>query len=204
MLVYYKYYVCSAKKNANNMKFAIGKKLGMTTVYTDDGAQNVTLVSVEDNAVDLVRSQDKDGYTAVRVKAPKTTKKDVHREFRINPSEDVKIGHAITVEAFEVGEKVSVSALTKGKGFQGVVKRHNFKGGPASHGHRHVLRQPGSIGSAFPQHVLKGKRMAGRVKAARATNKGLKIVKIDVENNILAIKGSVPGVAGRIVEIAAT
>jgi len=189
--------------NANNMKFAIGKKLGMTTIYTDDGAQNVTLVSVENNTVDLVRSEDKDGYSAVRVSAPKTGKKDVRREFRSELPEGMEIGQAITVESFAVGEKVSVSALTKGKGFQGVVKRYNFKGGPASHGHRHVLRQPGSIGSAFPQHVLKGKRMAGRVKAARATNKGLTVVHIDVENNILAIKGSVPGVAGRIVEVTA-
>ena len=94
-----------------------------------------------------------------------------------------------------------VSAVTKAKGFQGVVKRHGFKGGPATHGHRHALRAPGSIGSAYPQHVIKGKKMAGRTGGNYSTVRNLKIVAIDKETNMIALKGAVPGVAGRIVEI---
>jgi large subunit ribosomal protein L3 len=94
-----------------------------------------------------------------------------------------------------------VSGITKAKGFQGVVKRHGFKGSPKTHGHKHDLRAPGAIGAGFPEHVVKGKRMAGRMGGTRSTSKNLKIVHIDREKNILGVKGSVPGVVGRIVEI---
>jgi len=186
------------------MKFAIGKKLGMTTIYTDDGAQNVTLVEIEPNTVDITRNEEKNGYTSVRVSAPGIGKKVVRKEFRVQDVTDVELGSKIDATTFTQGDTVSVSAPKKAKGFQGVVKRYNFKGGPASHGHRHVLRSPGSIGSAFPQHVRKGKRMAGRVSASRATNKGLKVVHVDASRNIIAVKGSVPGVAGRVVEVVTT
>ncbi len=186
------------------MKFAIGKKLGMTTIYTEDGAQNVTLVEIEPNTIDITRSEEKNGYTAVRLSAPGMGRKEVRKEFRVKDTEGIELGSKVDASTFTEGDIVSVSAPTKAKGFQGVVKRHNFKGGPASHGHRHVLRSPGSIGSAFPQHVRKGKRMAGRVAAGRATNKGLKVVHIDAPHNIIAVKGSVPGVAGRVVEVVTT
>ena len=183
------------------MKFVLGKKSGMTTIYNEDGAQNVTLVTVEPNIVDLIRNEEKDGYNAVRLSVGKTTKKDIAREFRVPGEAELKKDDTVSVDIFEVGDVVKVTAQSKAKGFQGVVKRHGFKGGPASHGHRHVLRAPGSIGSAYPQHVLKGRKMAGRTGGERSTSMNLKVVAVDAEKNLIALKGSVPGVAGRIVEI---
>ncbi len=182
------------------MKFALGKKLGMTTIHDENGAHNVTLVEIAPHNVDILRSSEKDGYNAVRLSAQKTTKKKHQVEFRTDET-TLAVGDKIDATMFAVGDIVRVSAVAKAKGFQGVVKRHGFKGGPASHGHRHVLRAPGSIGSAFPQHVIKGKRMAGRDGGKRATIKGLKVIAIDEKINTVALKGSVPGVAGRMVEI---
>lgn len=184
------------------MKFILGKKLGMTTIYNDDGAQNVTLVDCADNTVCAVRTKEKDQYEAVCLEVPKTAKKKHQKEFRTEGSE-LKAGDAVSVDIFEEGEEVSVRGISKGKGFQGVVKRHGFAGGPATHGHRHALRAPGSIGSAYPQHVIKGKRMAGRMGSDRITTRNIKVVHIDKEKNIIALKGAVPGVAGRIVEVSA-
>jgi len=183
------------------MKFILGKKSGMTTIYNEDGAQNVTLVTVTPNVIDMIRTTDKDGYSAVRLSTDKTKNITCSREFRVDNTDDFKEKDNVTVDIFEVGDKVKVSGLSKAKGFQGVVKRHGFKGGPATHGHRHVLRAPGSIGSAYPQHVLKGRKMAGRMGGNRVTTKGLTVVAVDKEKNILALKGAVPGVVGRIVEI---
>jgi large subunit ribosomal protein L3 len=187
--------------NDKNMKFVLGKKSGMTTIYNEQGAQNVTLVTVEPNVVDLVRTEKKDGYNAVRLSVPKTSNVVCASEFRVEGEIELKVNDTVGVDVFEVGDVVKVSAQSKGKGFQGVVKRHGFKGGPASHGHRHVLRAPGSIGSAYPQHVLKGRKMAGRTGGERATSMNLKVVAVDVEKNIIALRGSIPGVSGRIVEI---
>ncbi|PID51747.1 MAG: 50S ribosomal protein L3 [Candidatus Moraniibacteriota bacterium] len=183
------------------MKFVLGKKSGMTTIYNDDGAQNVTLITVEPNTVDLIRDEEKDGYRAVRLSMQKTAQKTYTREFRVDEDVTLKKGDTVDASIFAVGDTVNVAACSKAKGFQGVVKRHGFKGGPASHGHRHVLRTPGSIGSAYPQHVLKGRKMAGRMGGTRVTARGLKVVDVDVENNMIAVKGAVPGVAGRPVEI---
>lgn len=183
------------------MKFVLGKKSGMTTIYNEDGAQNVTLVTVEPNIVDLIRNEEKDGYNAVRLSIDKTPNVKFKKEFRVESTDDFKKDDKVAVDVFEVGDTVKVSAISKAKGFQGVVKRHGFKGGPATHGHRHVLRAPGSIGSAYPQHVLKGKKMAGRTGGERSTSMNLKVVAVDVEKNMIAVKGAVPGVAGRVVEI---
>ncbi len=183
------------------MKFALGKKLGMTTIYDDDGAQNVTLIEIVPNKITNVYTNEKNGRNSVCLSIPKTNKKFFSREFRSDNLSEFSIGNEVDVSVFEKGDIVSVSAITKAKGFQGVVKRHNFKGGPATHGHRHCLRAPGSIGSAYPQHVIKGKRMAGRDGGKRATVSSLKIVLTDSEKDIIAVKGSVPGVAGRIVEV---
>lgn len=181
------------------MKFILGKKLGMTTVFDDNGAQNVTLVECA-SKVSLIRDEVKDGYKAIQLEIAKTRKKSQKVEFRteeINLEKDA----ALDVSTFVIGEKVKVSGITKAKGFQGVVKRHGFRGAPKSHGHKHDLRAPGSIGSGFPEHVIKGKRMAGRMGGARSTTKNIKIVFIDKEKNLLGLKGAVPGNAGGIVEI---
>lgn len=183
------------------MKFVLGKKSGMTTIYNDDGAQNVTLVSVEPNVVEMITNEEDNGYKAVCLSIDKTANKKFTKEFRVDSAEDFKVKDTVDVSIFQVGDTVKVSAPSKAKGFQGVVKRHGFKGGPASHGHRHALRQAGSIGCAFPEHVLKGRRMAGRMGGNRTTSMNLKVVHVDVENKMIALKGSVPGVAGRVVEI---
>ncbi len=182
------------------MKAILGKKIGMTTLYdAEKGALNVTLIRCTPNVVRMVRTQERDGYTAVQLEADKTLKKKVRKEFRSD--ETPEEGTEITVDVFEVGDTVKVTGTTKAKGFQGVVKRYGFAGGPASHGHRHVLRQAGSIGSAYPQHVRKGKKMAGRMGGVQHTTKGLTVVLVDAENHIIAVKGAVPGVNGRIVSI---
>jgi len=181
------------------MKFILGKKLGMTTIYGEDGAQNVTLVECGAK-VSLVRTAEKDGYASVQLEADKTARKTLKKEFRVEENE-LKKGDAVDVSIFAEGDTVSVRGVTKAKGFQGVVKRHGFKGAPASHGHKHDLRAPGAIGSGFPEHVVKGKRMAGRMGGVSATTKNIKVVFIDKEKNILGLRGAVPGVIGNIVEI---
>lgn len=133
-------------------------------------------------------------------KMPSQQKKmfEVRREFCLEVDEDVR---SVTVEQFAAGDMVEVTGISKGKGFQGVVKRHGFKGGPASHGHRHVLRAPGSIGGRYPQHVFKGMRMAGRMGGEQVTVKNLSVVMVDRDQNLIAIKGAVPGRRGSVVEI---
>jgi large subunit ribosomal protein L3 len=180
-------------------KFILGKKIGMTTLHTDNGAENVTLVECS-SKVSLVRDEKKDKYTAVQLEIPKTKKRIYKKEFRVSENKLEK-DSLLDVSIFEVGDIVKISGISKAKGFQGVVKRHGFKGAPKTHGHKHDLRAPGSIGSGFPEHVTKGKRMAGRMGGKRATSKNIKIVFIDKEKNILALKGAVPGILGGIVEI---
>lgn len=191
-------------------KFILGKKLGMSTIYDEKkGALNVTLVECGPNIVTQIRNIDKDKYEAVQIgiKSKKRKAKSKNKEKFIKIKEfrgeikDLKIGDAVDINQFQVGDKVKVSGISKAKGFQGVVKRHGFKGSPKSHGHKHDLRAPGSIGATFPEHVIKGKRMAGRMGGVRASAKNLEIVDIDRENNILFLKGAVPGVKGRIVEV---
>ena len=181
-------------------KFILGKKIGMTTIYNEDGAQNVTLVECASKG-SLIKNKEKDGYSAVQLEIQKTKNKKFKKEFRVEENKLEKEAQ-LDVSVFEIGDKVKVSGIAKAKGFQGVVKRHGFKGSPKTHGHKHDLRAPGSIGSGFPEHVTKGKRMAGRMGGKRSTSKNIKIVFIDKEKNILGLKGSVPGVAGRVVEIA--
>jgi len=185
-------------------KFILGKKLGMSTIYDEkQGALNVTLVECAPNVITQIRNSEKDKYEAVQIGLPKLKAKEVFfkiKEFKTE-TKDLKVGDMLNIDQFEVGDKVKVSGISKAKGFQGVVKRHGFKGSPKSHGHKHDLRAPGSIGATFPEHVIKGKRMAGRMGGERATSLNLKIAAIDKENNILFLKGAVPGVKGRIVEI---
>lgn len=176
--------------------------MGMTTLYDKvQGALNVTLIECQPSKVSVVRTVEKNGYSAVQLEIAKTSKVKHRKEFRLSEDATVEVGAEVTMEAFQLGDAVKVSGITKAKGFQGVVKRHGFKGAPATHGHKHDLRAPGSIGAQQPQHVIKGKRMAGRMGGKRASVKNVKIVFIDAAKNIIGIKGAVPGVVGRIVEI---
>lgn len=184
-------------------KFILGKKLGMTTIFNDKReALNVTLVECAAKVSGL-RNKEKDGYSAVQIEMAKTKNKLYKKEFK-NTATEMKIGDEISVDSFEIGDEVNVSGLGKAKGFQGVVKRHGFKGSCASHGHKHDLRAPGSIGAGFPEHVIKGKRMAGRMGGKRVTSRNIEVVLVDKENNLMALKGAVPGVSGAVVEIYTT
>lgn len=186
------------------MKFILGKKLGMTTLYDKErGALNVTLVQCEPNTVSCVRTTEKDGYDAVQLSLVKT-KNSTHRaEFRLDGPATLAVGDTVSADIFAVGDEVKISAVSKAKGFQGGVKRHGFAGAPKTHGHKHDLRAPGSIGAQQPQHVIKGKRMAGRMGGRRSTVKNVQVVYVDAATNIVAVKGAVPGVSGRMVEISA-
>lgn len=188
-------------KKAIMAKFILGKKLGMTTIYDSaKEALNITLVECPLNKVALLRTKEKDKYEAVQVEIQKTKNKIFKKEFRSADSK-LKVGDAIGVDVFSVGDMVNVSGTSKAKGFQGVVKRHGFKGAPKSHGHKHDLRAPGSIGSGFPEHVTKGKRMAGRMGGERSTSKNVEVVYIDKEKNLIGLKGPIAGIPGAIVEI---
>ncbi len=189
------------------MKLIIGKKLGMTTIYNEDGlAQNITLVESGKNIITQIRTQDKDGYTAIQVgleSSSKNRKFDEIQEFRFEPTEisDVKVGDEIKLDNLEVGDIAKLTGTTKGKGYQGVVKKWGFAGSPASHGHRHDERAPGSIGSAYPQKVFKGKKMSGRMGGNNKTIKNVEIIFKDAEKNLLGLKGPIPGNNGSIVRI---
>lgn len=182
------------------MAFILGKKIGMTTIFDEkQGAQNVTLVECG-SKVSFLRTVEKDGYQAVQLEMDKTKKKKAKKEFRAEAAE-LKVGDLVDIFVFKIGDKVKVSGIAKAKGFQGVVKRHGFAGSAKTHGHKHDLRAPGSIGAGFPEHVVKGKRMAGRMGGKRSTSLSMKIVHIDNEKNILGLKGSVPGIPGNVIEI---
>lgn len=198
------------------MKFLLGKKLGMTTLFDETkGALNVTLIVCEENKVTLNRTLEKDGYLAVQLETNKTAKKTVRKEFRIDKGvasaadrttlakelESYLVDGSVNVSLFEVGERVHIAGVTKAKGFQGTVKRYGFAGGRKSHGGKHDLRKPGSIGATFPEHVVKGRRMAGRMGGANMTARNLTVAYINPEEGLIAVRGAVPGVNGRIVKI---
>ena len=188
----------------------------MTQLFTDDQVVPVTLIEVGPCTVAQIKDVEQDGYVAVQVgfgTKKRATKPQrghtkmlgnfaVLREFRPAEMPALKVGDVLTAETFAEGDTVKVSSITKGQGFQGVVKRHNFSGGPASHGQRHVLRTPGSTGSRFPQHTLKGTKMPGRSGGVRRTVRNLKIVKVDAAHNLIAVAGAVPGWRGGIIEVA--
>ena len=201
------------------LKGILGKKIGMTQIFTDDGTRiPVTVVEVGPVTVVQIKTMEKDGYEGVQVGYDPITKekhinnptrnhfKDVAptrhlREFKADDISQVQVGQTIDLTIFSEGEKVNVSGISKGKGFQGVIKRHNFQGGPESHGSR-FHRQPGSIGNrTFPGRVFKGKRMAGHMGAKRVTIMNLEICKVIPEKNLLLIKGAIPSHKGALVEI---
>jgi large subunit ribosomal protein L3 len=209
------------------MSAILAKKLGMTQVFQEDGSvARVTVLQAGPCPVTAIRTQERDGYDAVQLAFGATKEKHLTRaelghlkkadaspmrhlaEFRdaqpgVAEGEELKIGASVTVEAFSVGGRVKVSGTSKGKGFQGTIKRHKFASGPKSHG-SHNVRAPGSIGaSASPARVFKGIRGPGQMGNKRVTQKGLEVVAVDAEENLLLVRGSVPGPRGGVVEVRA-
>jgi large subunit ribosomal protein L3 len=201
------------------MPAILAKKLGMTQLFMDDGrVERVTVLEAGPCPVTGIRTFDRDGYEAVQLAFGASKEKHLSKaelghlkkasapplrhvvEFRDEAGE-LQVGETVTVEAFEVGQKVKIAGTSKGKGFQGTIKRHNFSSGPRSHG-SHNKRKPGSIGaSATPSRVRKGIKMAGRMGGKRVTQLGLTVFDIDAELNLLLVKGAVPGPKNGIVEV---
>jgi large subunit ribosomal protein L3 len=200
----------------------LGRKLGMTQLFMEDG-ERVSATAIEAGPcwVTAVREPERDGYRAIQLAFGETKERRLQKarrghlkkagapalrhlaEFRLGDDEDgeLKIGEQVTVDAFEKGERVKVSGRSKGKGFQGTIRRHNFHRGPVSHG-SHNVRAPGSIGaSATPSRVLKGIRMPGHMGHGRVTQLGLEVLEVDPSRNLLIVRGSVPGPAGALVEV---
>jgi large subunit ribosomal protein L3 len=197
------------------MAFILGKKLKMSQIWKDDKVIPVTLIKAGPITITQIKTKEKDGYNAVQVGFDATKKKinkpekghlkDLGnfrhlKEFKVQNSE-FKIGEILDVNQFQEGDKIKISGLNKGRGFQGGVKRHGFHGGPKTHGQKDRHRAPGSIGATAPQRVLPGRKMAGHMGQERTTVKNLKIVGVDKENNILTVKGAVPGMKGTLLEI---
>ncbi len=194
----------------------IGRKVGMTRVFTEDGVSiPVTVVEVEANRVSQVKTLETDGYAAIQVTAGSKKANRVNKaeaghfakagveagrglwEFRLENGEEFAVGAELTVELFNETKKVDVTGTSKGKGFQGAVKRWNFRTQDMSHGNSLSHRAPGSIGQCqTPGRVFKGKKMAGHMGAERVTTQNLEIVRVDAERNLLLIKGAVPGSTG--------
>jgi large subunit ribosomal protein L3 len=195
------------------MKFILGKKIGMSQMFDKDGNLiPVTLMSAGPCYVLQKKSKEKDGYQALQIglekieKKAKIKKSMKGKEYKFireeRTSEDnSKSGDEINVSLFKEGDIVKVSGTSKGKGFQGGVKKHGFHGRNATHGVKHEHRTIGSVGTRFPQHVMKGRKMPGRMGYERVSVKNLKIMKVDAENNLLIVKGAVPGHAGTLLEI---
>lgn len=202
-------------------KFLLGEKLNMSQLFDARGnVMPVTIVRVLPNIVLQMRTKEKDGYIAVQLGMGKKSAKRIAKpqkahfgelgnfryvkEYRTADVGDLAKGSAVDVSAFAEGDTVKVSGLSKAKGFQGVVKRHGFHGAPATHGTKHAHRQPGSIGGSGGRaggRVAKGMRMAGRMGGARISVRNLKVVRVDKDNNLMAVKGAVPGRRGTLLEI---
>ena len=212
------------------MKFILGRKLNMTQIFDKEGVVHpATIISAVPMVVTQVKTTEKDGYSAVQVgegtrkasrisKAVKGHTKELGnfskiQEFRLDQNDGgktvdalagtVKTGDKMDISQFKEGDIVEVSAVSKGKGFQGVVKRHGFGGGPRTHGQKHSEREPGSIGGGLRSHVPVGMRMAGRMGSDRITVTGLKVVHVDPTDNVMYVSGAVPGRRGTLVEIVA-
>jgi large subunit ribosomal protein L3 len=201
------------------MKGILGRKLGMTQVFDPEtgSVTPVTVIEAGPCPVVQVKTNDVDGYEAVQLAFEPVADRKISRPERAHLAKadvaahrhlvefrglsELQVGETVTVEAFEPGEKVKVAGVSIGKGFQGTIKRHNFKSGPKSHG-SHNIRKPGSIGaSATPSRVFKGMRMAGQMGSHRVTQVGLVVHEVDAERNLLLVKGSVPGARNGLVEI---
>jgi large subunit ribosomal protein L3 len=203
------------------MSGLIGKKLGMTRIFDAKGNDvQVSVIETGPCYVTEIRTKDKHGYDALQLgfeeKREKSVKKPEAghfkksgvkpmrylREFRTFDVNQFKLGDVIKADIFQVGEEVKVIGISKGKGFQGVVKRHHFGGGPVTHGQSDRRRAPGSVGgSSYPSRVFKGMRMAGQMGNARVTVRNLKVVRVDAENNIVMVRGGIPGARNGMVMI---
>lgn len=200
------------------MKFILGKKVEMSQKFIDDKVAPVTIIQAGPCLVTQIKTKDKDGYESVQIsygKAKKINKplsghlkklkikENINkylREFRKYDS-DFKPGDIIKVDIFKKGDRVDISGTSKGRGFQGVVKRHGFHGAPASHGTKDQLRMPGSIGATGPARVFKGKKMPGRMGGKRRTIKNLEVIEVLSKENLLLVKGAVPGARNGLLEI---
>jgi large subunit ribosomal protein L3 len=199
------------------MKTLITRKVGMTSTIDEDGiVQAVTLLSAAPNVITQVKDMERDGYQAIQLgfeqakhmgKAlaghfkPSKVQPKVVREFRATELiEDLKVGQALTAEVFSVGDTVHVTSTSKGKGFAGTIKRHNFARGRKTHGGR-SYRRPGSIGSMYPQRIFKGKKMAGQMGGEQVTVRNLKVALVDTELGVIGVTGAVPGPRRSIVTI---
>ncbi|MFA6324624.1 MAG: 50S ribosomal protein L3 [Candidatus Paceibacterota bacterium] len=201
------------------MKYILGIKENMTEYFTEEGKViPVTIVRAGPITVTRVFEKEKDGYNSVQVGFGSQKKERINKaragqmkdgayrtlkEFRLKPADknEAKEGDVIDVSIFNPGDNLQISGISKGKGFQGVVKRHGFHGGPRSHGQKHSEREPGSIGGGLRTHVPVGMRMAGRMGSDRITYKNLKVVFVDKENNLMLVKGALPGRRGTLIEI---
>ncbi len=199
------------------MKQVLGRKVGMTRIYDDTGIEiPVTVIEVEPHVVIGLRTQDKNGYDAVVVGVGEETRGRVPRQIagqfpdgvdskrsihELRAEQDYEVGQTIDAAVFQPGDPVKITGRSRGRGFAGVVRRHGFKGGPNTHGSMNH-RLPGSIGqSASPSRVFKGTRMGGRMGGSNSTVKGLRVVEVDAERNLLVISGSVPGWRGGLLTI---
>jgi large subunit ribosomal protein L3 len=194
------------------MKFILGKKIKMSQIFDKDGnVIPVTVVEAGPCYITQLKTKEKNGYEAVQIgfeklKEKKITKSKKTKPFRYfkefrDAIKNYQVGQEINVSIFQEGEKVSVSGISKGKGFAGVVKRWGFAGRPKTHGTKHEEREMGSAGASTPHRVIKGKKMPGRGGGKRITIKNLEIVKVEPEKNLLYIKGAVPGSKGSFLEI---
>ena len=207
------------------MKFILGKKIEMSQMFDEKGnVVPVTLILAGPCVILQKKTKEKEGYNALQIGFEKIEKKSKikkpmkGKEFKhikeardlqegnpafIQTFGEAKVGDELNASLFKEGDKVTVIGISKGKGFQGGVKRHGFSGRNASHGMKHEARTIGSVGQRFPQHVIKGRKMPGRMGTERITVKNLKIAKIDLKHNIIAVKGAIPGHRGTLLEIRA-
>ena len=199
------------------MKFILGTKQNMTQVFDENGnVHPATILVAGPLTVTQIKTNEKEGYSAVQVGFGQRNDKNINKplkghlngvnarfikEFRLDDTSAFKTGDKVDLSAFKVGDIIEVSAVSKGKGYQSVIKRHGFHGQPRSHGQKHSENAPGSIGGGLRNKVPKGMRMAGRMGGERVTVKNLKVLGVDQENNQLLIGGAVPGRKGTLVEI---
>ena len=201
------------------MKGILGKKLGMTQIFTEEGiVVPVTVVEAGPNVVTQVKTVEKDGYNAIQVGFEDAKEKSLNKpqkghlaaanvlkkhlkEFRVDAVEEFTIGQEIKADLFAAGEKIDVTGTSKGKGFQGPIKRHGQSRGPESHGSRYH-RRPGSMGAcSFPGRVFKNKKLAGHMGSVKVTVQNLEVVRVDADKNLILVKGAIPGPKGSMVTI---
>lgn len=201
------------------MKGILGKKLGMTQIFTEEGiVVPVTVVEAGPNVVTQVKTVEKDGYNAIQVGFEDAKEKSLNKpqkghlaaanvlkkhlkEFRVDAVEEFTVGQEIKADLFAAGEKIDVTGTSKGKGFQGPIKRHGQSRGPESHGSRYH-RRPGSMGAcSFPGRVFKNKKLAGHMGSVKVTVQNLEVVRVDADKNLILVKGAIPGPKGSIVTI---